>query len=132
MSENFEGKTPESRFLGLSRPVTGALVGILLFFLVTYSARLVVHRSLALMIISFAFEIWGRLPLSAMSAFAGIDLPETIAIILVPLISMIPPGVLGWIIGSRRRSTRMTGIVLLVIYLLLTIGPGSLLTLMAI
>lgn len=70
--------------------------------------------------------------IGALSTFAGIDLPENVSNIVSTLISIIPPAILGWLIGSNKKSLRVAGIVLLLIYLCIILGIGSLLTLMAI
>jgi hypothetical protein len=124
----------ETKVLGVPQPLAGALIGALLLLLITLPIKFLPTDSkpLSLMLLSVMFELWGRLPLSALSNLVGVDLPEFLSNIMVLLLSTIPPALLGWMIGSNKQAIKVTGIVLLIIYLIVTVGLGSLLILMAI
>jgi len=122
----------EPNRLGLPRPLVGALIGILVFLLIFAALKLLQGNSIILFFLALDLEMFGRLIVSALGTFAKIELPENVSNILSILISVIPPGILGWMIGSNRRSMRIAGIISLVIYLLLTLIVGTLLIFMAI
>ena len=129
---NIQREASRDTILGLPRPLLGALIGILLFLLLVIPLKLLEHRFILLSFVLLDLELLGRLTISALSAFADIELPETVSRVLSTLLSAIPPAVLGFLIGSTRRSIRVTGIVLLAIYLCIILALGTLLTLMAI
>jgi len=120
--------TPGLKILGMPRPLAGALIGILLFLLIMLPLKLWGNNSLFLLFLQLDMDLLGRIVI----ALTNLDLPEKIAEILSVVISAIPPGILGWLIGSTKRSTRITGMVLAAIYLCILLVVGTLLTLMAI
>ena len=134
MTSHAEGQVRGSKLLGMPRPLAGALIGVFLFLLIIAVPKLLPSGSITLIlnILSYAFEVWGRLVIALISGLVEIDPPESLANAVAILISMLPTAFLGWLIGSTRKSTQRIGIVLLVVYLLLTVVVGSLLVLMAI
>ena len=116
---------------GLPRPLAGALIGIAGFLLATLPLKILFRNSLAVYFILFDLELPGRLTISALSSYANIDLPQLATGIATTGISLIPPGILGWLLGSGRRSTHTIGTVLGAIYLCGILAIGSVLILMA-
>ena len=125
-------QTPRLKIFGLASPLAGALLGILVFLLILLPIKLLQANSLILSFIRLDLELLGRMTISALSGFAGFDLSENISGILSVVISAIPPGILGWLIGSYMKLIRVAGIVLSVMYLCLILAVGTLLTSMAI
>ena len=124
----------EEKYSGVPRPIMGALIGAVLFLLVTVPRDYLPSNpnSLSLYILSLSFETWGRLPVGALSVFAGIDLPESSSRVIAFILSMIPPILVGWMLGSDKRATKIAGLISMVIYLVITVTLGTLLLLMAI
>jgi hypothetical protein len=122
----------KSKLLGLPRPLAGAVIGVLGYLVILLPLKLLETNFVALSFLSLDVELLGRMTVGALSAFADFAMPETLSSIVSVIISAIPPAILGWLIGSYRRSIRITGIILLVIYLLLTLAIGTVLILMAI
>jgi len=125
MDSHEETLIDKPKSFGMFRSLMGSVLGVFVFFLfITVPVNLLLDNSLppGLFVIISLFEIWGRLVVAVLR----IDRPEIPSNIVITLISMIPPAIWGWMIGSSRKPVRITGIVLLLLYLLLTIGLGML------
>jgi hypothetical protein len=123
--------TYEPKLLGLSRRFVGAILGILLFLLITvpvYKYQLQIRPLNYLVagltspgivtwfIIMFTFES-GQLPLA--TSFILLDL-------MIFGFSSIPSAVIGSFSISTQKPRRSIGLLLLVLYLLIALGCGLL------
>jgi len=122
----------ESKLFGAPRPLAGAIIGVLIFLLILIPLKILQYATFMLFFLTFSLELPGRLVISALNTFAKTNPPESIGNILRVTISAIPPGILGWLIGSDKKSTRTAGIVLVVIYLCFLLVVGTFLALKAI
>lgn len=122
----------KSKLFGLPRPLAGALIGILIFLLILLPLKFLDYNSPFLFMLALDLELPGRMTILILGMTAGIDLPESFLKALSIAISAIPAGIAGRLIGSLKKSTRITGIVFSFLYLCFILTFGSLLTLLGI
>jgi hypothetical protein len=122
----------KSTLFGLPRPLTGALIGILILLIILLPLKFLDYNSLLLYRLALDLELLGRMTVLLLGMFGKIDLPERFWNILSITVSVIPAGIAGWMISSLKKSTRMAGIVFSLMYLCFILAFGSLLTLLGI
>ncbi len=116
-------KAPESKLLGIPRPFAGAFVGFLLLQFITLPVEIssvYAYLPINLILIAFGFEFPGRMAVSIFNGAVGFALSPMVGIITIKIISSIPSAFLGWMIASYQNSTRIVGIILLVIYIFIS------------
>jgi hypothetical protein len=130
MENNIEGQTHASKFLGLPRPLEGAFIGILLTLLIILpfeflpSSTNLPHGLVVLGIIGFGFGFLGRMTVVMFNVFAGFAMSPVAGIITITVISSIPPAILGWMIASYKKTMRIVGIMVLLIYIIISAYLG--------
>lgn len=117
----------EPKIFSLSRPLAGALIGILIFLLILLPLKFLDYNSIFLYKLALNLELFGRLTVLMLGTASRINLPAGAIKLVSIAVSAIPAGIAGWQIGSRNPSTRMKGIVFLIGYLLFIFAFGALL-----
>jgi hypothetical protein len=111
-SLNYESDKPtaEPKLFGLSSSFAGALTGILAVLLVN-----LLYRSIGFISLAMAFLYPGYLTLEKLDSL-NIETSALPSFLIYYGVSSLPPAVIGGLIFSNKILSRMTGIILLVIY----------------
>ena len=129
---NSETQTVPSKRFGLPRPLAGALIGTLLFLTILLPLKFLNYNSLLLYRLALDLELPGRLTIVILAMVAKIGVPKGAVHLVSISISAIPAWIAGWQIGSPNKSTRISGIIFVVIYLLCIMLLGTLLAFLGI
>ena len=110
------------------RPISGAAIGIFLFLLITLPAKFISINSapVGLLMITICLESWGRLIVSKVSILTSTNIPVIAFYIATSFISILPVAIIGFMIGSNKKSTNIKGIISLIIYFCMTLLGGLL------
>jgi len=120
---------PEPKLFGLPRPLAGAVIGALLFLVILLPLKYLDYNSVSLYFLALNLELPGRITILILGMTARIDMPRSVANLLSITISTIPAGVLGTLIASSRKPARTRGIIFAVLYLVIILACGTLMTL---
>jgi hypothetical protein len=121
--------TPESKLLGLSRPIAGALPGVLLFAALLYLTNLGTSLSfLRAVLLSGSVPVlifgWFLIVL-----FQGMSLPSMVvpaAPIAIYVLSSIPYAILSSLLFSKEKVKQTKGLSCSAIYLVISLILGTL------
>jgi len=112
INQESNGSTSASMLFGLPRPIAGALAGVLFFLFLV-----------------LIFSIWdtkaGLLQAALLApGFLAMMFFHMDAPIGFLLISSFPPALIGSLIVSTKKTIRIRGIILLVVYLIVSVPLG--------
>ena len=121
VNEEINKATNTQKLFGLPRPIAGMLIGILTFLFIETIFR-VLFFYLFILLLSPGFIIqWTMFP--ALGWSDSISVMITYFVVIFG-ISSIFPGILGWLMVSHKKETRVTGVILAIIYFIVLLVIG--------
>jgi hypothetical protein len=117
--------TVENKLFGIPRPLAGALFGVLIFLAILLPLKYLDYNSLILYFFALNLELPGRMSILILGMAAKIDMPQNLSNLLSVTISAIPAGMLGMLAASSRTR----GAIFAVLYLVIILACGTLMTL---
>ena len=113
INQESKESTSASMLFGLPRPITGTLAGVICFLVLVLIFNVWDTEDGLLQAALLAPGFWAVM-------FFRIDAP-----IAFYLISSFPPAIIGSLIASSTKALRIRGIILLVIYLIVSVPLGK-------
>ncbi len=128
MNNQIQKQEAEQIWLGLPKQFATAVISTLLslLFLIPVEFMPINRMPDVLMMIGWSLQGWGVLILYKISALSHSVIPDSIFHVAVIAISILPISIIGFMIGSNKRSTIIKGIITLMIYLCVAFFGGML------